>query len=123
MIAVLLDQGLPRTAAGLLREIGWDVQHVSERGMSQAEDVAIIEVARQEGRAVVTLDADFHALLAVSGAQGPSVLRIRMEGLKADQVATLIEQVFAVAGNALALGAMVTVLDGKIRIKHLPIVK
>lgn len=49
MIAVLLDRGLPRTAAGLLREIGWDVQHVSERGMSQAEDVAIIEVARQEG--------------------------------------------------------------------------
>ena len=78
MIAVLLDQGLPRTAAGLLREIGWDAQHVSERGMSQAEDVAIIEVARQEGRVVVTLDADFHALLAVSGAQGPSVLRIRM---------------------------------------------
>lgn len=123
MIAVLLDQGLPRTAAGLLREIGWDAQHVSERGMSQAEDVAIIEVARQEGRVVVTLDADFHALLAVSGAQGPSVLRIRMEGLKADQATSLIEQVFAVAGNALALGAMVTVLDGKIRIKHLPIVK
>lgn len=123
MIAVLLDQGLPRTAASLLREIGWDAQHVSERGMSQAEDVAIIEVARQEGRVVVTLDADFHTLLAVSGAQGPSVLRIRMEGLKADQVASLIEQVFAVAGNALALGAMVTVLDGKIRIKHLPIVK
>lgn len=123
MIAVLLDQGLPRTAAGLLREIGWDAQHVSERGMSQAEDVAIIEVARQEGCVVVTLDADFHALLAVSGAQGPSVLRIRMEGLKADQVASLIKQVFAVAGNALALGAMVTVLDGKIRIKHLPIIK
>ncbi|MDP1862365.1 MAG: DUF5615 family PIN-like protein [Thiobacillus sp.] len=123
MIAVLLDQGLPRTAAGLLREIGWDAQNVSERGMSQAEDVAIIEVARQEGRVVVTLDADFHALLAVSGAHGPSVLRIRMEGLKADQVTSLIEQVFAVAGNALALGAMVTVLDGKIRIKHLPIVK
>lgn len=123
MIAVLLDQGLPRTAAGLLREIGWDAQHVSERGMSQAEDVAIIEAARQEGRVVVTLDANFHALLAVSGAQGPSVLRIRMEGLKADQVASLIKQVFAVAGNALALGAMVTVLDGKIRIKHLPIIK
>jgi len=88
MIKVLLDQGLPRTAAGLLREIGRDVQHVSERGMSQAEDVAIIEVARQEERIVVTLDADFHALLAVSGAQKPSVLRIRMEGLKANQVAT-----------------------------------
>jgi predicted nuclease of predicted toxin-antitoxin system len=91
--------------------------------MSQAEDVAIIDVARQEQRVVVTLDADFHALLAVSGAQGPSVLRIRMEGLKADQVASLIVQVFSVAGDELALGAMVTVLDEKIRIKHLPIVK
>jgi predicted nuclease of predicted toxin-antitoxin system len=123
MIRVLLDQGLPRTAAGRLRERGWDVQHVSERGMSQAEDAAIIEVARHERRVVVTLDADFHALLAVSGAQEPSVLRIRMEGLKADRVASLIEQVFSVAGNELASGAMVTVLDGKIRIKRLPIVK
>lgn len=40
MIKMLLDQGLPRTAASLLRERGWDVQHVSERGMSRAEDVA-----------------------------------------------------------------------------------
>ena len=80
MIKVLLDQGLPRTAAGLLREIGWDVQHVSERGMSQAEDAAIIAMARQEQRIVVTLDADFHALLAVSGAKGPSVVRIRSGG-------------------------------------------
>ena len=123
MIKVLLDQGLPRTAAGLLREIGWDVQHVSERGMSQAEDVAIIDTARQEQRCVVTLDADFHALLAVTGAKGPSVVRIRSEGLKAAQIAALLQRVFDAAGNELGHGAMVTVLDGKIRIKHLPIIK
>ncbi len=122
MTKILLDQGLPRTAAGLLREIGWDVQHVRERGMSQAEDVAIIELARQEQRVVVTLDADFHALLAVSGAKGPSVVRVRSEGLKAVQIAALLQRVFAVAGHELGHGAMVTVLDEKIRIKHLPIV-
>ncbi|MBK7003071.1 MAG: DUF5615 family PIN-like protein [Rhodoferax sp.] len=55
---LLLDQGLPRTAANLLRERGWDAQHVSECGMSRAEDVAIIAHARQEDRMVVTLDAD-----------------------------------------------------------------
>lgn len=86
MIKMLLDEGLPRTAANLLRERGWDVQHVSERGISTAEDAAIIAIARQEQRMVVTLDADFHALVAVSGATGPSVLRIRMEGQKADQL-------------------------------------
>jgi predicted nuclease of predicted toxin-antitoxin system len=102
---------------------GWDVQHVGERGMSRAEDVAILQVARQERRVVVTLDADFHALLAASGATGPSVLRIRMQGLKADQAATLIERVLALAGDELGQGAMVTVADAKIRIKRLPITK
>jgi predicted nuclease of predicted toxin-antitoxin system len=123
MIKILLDQGLPHTAAGLLRERGWDVQHVSERGMSRAEDVAIIDLARLEQRMVVTLDADFHALLVLTGATGPSVLRIRTEGLKAEPVALLIERVLALASAELKHGAMVTVADGKIRIKRLPISK
>jgi len=123
MIKMLLDQGLPRTAASLLRERGWDVQHVSERGMSRAEDVAIIALAREEQRIVVTLDADFHALLAMSGATGPSVLRIRMEGQKADQVASLVERVLALASDELNQGAMITLADGKVRIKLLPVAK
>ncbi len=123
MIKMLLDQGLPRTAASLLRERGWDVQHVSGRGMSRAEDVAIIALAREEQRMVVTLDADFHSLLAVSGATGPSVLRIRMEGLKADQVVALVERVLALASEELNQGAMITVADGKVRIKLLPVAK
>lgn len=123
MIKMLLDQGLPRTAASLLRERGWDVQHVSERGMSKAEDAAIIALARQEQRMVVTLDADFHALLAVAGATGPSVLRIRMEGLKADQVAALIERVLVLASDELSQGAMITLAEGKVRIKLLPVAK
>ena len=123
MIKMLLDQGLPRTAASLLRERGWDAQHVSERGMSRAEDVAIIALAREEQRMVVTLDADFHALLAVSGATGPSVLRIRMEGQKADRVVALVERVLALASDELNQGAMITLADGKVRIKLLPVSK
>lgn len=121
MIKILLDQGLPYSAAGLLRERGQDAQHVSERGMSRAEDIAIIELARLEQRMVVTLDADFHALLALTGASGPSVLRIRTEGLKAEPVTSLIERVLALASDELRHGAMVTIADGKIRIKRLPI--
>lgn len=123
MIKILLDQGLPRSTADLLRTRGWDVQHVSERDMSRAEDAAILLAAQQEQRVVVTLDADFHSLLSLSGASSPSVLRIRMQGLKAEQVATLVERVVALASGELSQGAMVTLSDGKIRIKLLPITK
>jgi predicted nuclease of predicted toxin-antitoxin system len=35
---LLLDQGLPRSAAAMLRNIGFDVTHVAEIGLSQAEE-------------------------------------------------------------------------------------
>ena len=83
MKRLLLDQGLPRSTAALLAQAGWDVTHVSEIGMSHADDANILRRARAEQRVCVTLDADFHALLATSAERGPSVVRVRKEGLDA----------------------------------------
>ena len=58
---LLLDQGLPLSAATLLRSEGIDTIH-GEIGMSEAEDVEIIQRAREERRVIATLDADFHTL-------------------------------------------------------------
>ena len=68
---LLLDQGLPRSAAMLLREGGIDTLHVGEIGLAAATDNEILQRGRQEERVVVTLDADFHALLAFSKAASP----------------------------------------------------
>jgi predicted nuclease of predicted toxin-antitoxin system len=89
----LLDHGLPRSAAALLRERGLDAVHTGEIDYATAQDSAILERARQENRVVVTLDADFHMLLALSGASLPSVIRIRIEGLRADALAELLQRV------------------------------
>lgn len=43
---LLLDQGLPRSAADLLRKTGVDTVHVGEIGLAMAEDAAILEEAR-----------------------------------------------------------------------------
>jgi predicted nuclease of predicted toxin-antitoxin system len=75
---LLLDQGLPLSAAALLRDAGIDTIHVGEVGMSAAEDADIIQRAKEETRIIATLDADFHTLLALNIAIAPSVIRIRV---------------------------------------------
>ena len=123
MKRLLLDQGLPRTAGRLLAKSGWDVSHVAEIGMSRADDIDVLRRARAEQRICVTLDADFHALLATSGERGPSVVRVRKEGLDASALVALLQLVWPGIEDALTAGAMVTVTDRSIRIRHLPIVK
>ena len=57
---LLLDQGLPRTTAGLLRTDGIDTVHVGEIGRATADDLVILQLGKDENRTIVTLDADFH---------------------------------------------------------------
>lgn len=123
MKRLLLDQGLPRSTPALLVQAGWDVTHVADIGMSRADDVDILQRARAEGRVCVTLDADFHAILATSGEPGPSVVRVRKEGLDAGALADLLQAVWPDIEDALTAGAMVTVTDRAIRVRRLPILK
>jgi hypothetical protein len=58
--------------------------------MSRAADQEIIAWAVGENATVVTLDADFHTILAVSGATAPSVIRLRMQGLSAPAVVEIV---------------------------------
>ncbi|HYN42067.1 MAG TPA: DUF5615 family PIN-like protein [Thermoanaerobaculia bacterium] len=119
---LLLDQGLPRSAATLLMEKGFDTNHAGDVGLASASDAAIIDRARIEGRTIVTLDADFHALIALAGASSPSVIRIREEGLKGPALAELVERTVGLCRNELASGAVVTVRGGSIRVRALPVV-
>lgn len=118
---LLLDQGLPRTAAALLRDQGIDTFHTGEIGLATAEDAEILRLADAQGRTVVTLDSDFHALLAQSGNASPSVIRIRIERLRARAMADLLLKVVSDWQVELEAGAVLTVQPGRIRFRHLPL--
>ena len=77
--------------------------------------------ALREHRILVTLDADFHARLALSKAKGPSVIRVRIEGLCAGPLAELVQDVLQQSLPELKTGAMISVQEHRIRIRHLPI--
>jgi predicted nuclease of predicted toxin-antitoxin system len=96
---------------------------VSEIGMSRADDVDILRRARSEGRICVTLDADFHSLLAISGEPDPSVIRIRKEGLDATALAALLRGIWPGIEDAVEDGALVTVTERSVRVRRSPIAK
>lgn len=81
----------------------------------------ILEKGRQENRIVVTLDADFHALLALTEATSPSVIRIRIEGLRAPAFVVLMQQVLDGWPEILTQGAVLSVQQDRVRVRHLPL--
>ena len=121
VLRLLLDQGVPRDAAALLRTAGFICEHVGELEMSRAEDVEILGLARQRQAIVVTLDADFHAILAVSGAAGPSAIRLRLQGLNGPRIADLVVRVVHRFVEELRQGCLITVKLRKTTCHRLPI--
>ena len=118
---LLLDQGLPRSAASLLRNVGIDTVHTGEIGYATAEDAEIMKKAVREDRIVITLDSDFHMLLAQSGASSPSVIRIRIERLRAEAVVQLVQEILVDWRKELKAGVAITVQPGRIRFHDLPL--
>jgi predicted nuclease of predicted toxin-antitoxin system len=121
VIRLLLDQGLPRTTVELLSRDGWDVVHAYQCDLSTASDEEILAYARDGQRVICTLDSDLHSILAVTGAAGPSVIRIRQQGLRGADVASLLKRVWDEVGESLKDGAAVTVTERSIRLRRLPL--
>jgi predicted nuclease of predicted toxin-antitoxin system len=120
-VKLLQDQGLPRSTIQHLAAVGIAAEHIGELGLATADDPAILQAARQRQSVVVTLDADFHKTLAAQGAPSPSVVRIRIEGLKGNRLAAILAQVISLCSAELSAGAAVTVTASRIRVRALPI--
>jgi len=122
VIELLPDQGLPRSTVQYLRSIGLQSVHVGNLGLAAATDETILNAGRDRGAIVVTLDSDFHALLARSKASAPSVIRIRVQGVKGDGVARLIQQVVQAVESDLLAGAAGTVTERRLALRRLPLI-
>jgi predicted nuclease of predicted toxin-antitoxin system len=89
--------------------------------MARATDDKILDYSLGENAIIVTLDADFHMMLAVSGASGPSVIRLRLQGLGASEVVEIVQKILAGFEADLKRGSLVTVKAHKTTCHRLPI--
>ena len=118
----LLDQGLPRSTVRHLQKMGMEAEHAGCLGLASASDETILDEGRDRGAIVVTHDSDFHALLALSNASSPSVIRIRIQGMKGGRIARVIQQVVHVTKSDLLAGAAVTVSERRLALRRLPLI-
>ncbi len=110
----------PLTVAVLAAE-GVDVVRVSSLLPVNASDESILDLARQQGRVVITQDLDFSALLALGGHDQPSLVTLRLLNTDPDVVTQRLRQVLPQIEAALRRGCAVTVEDHTVRVRQLPI--
>ncbi len=118
---LLLDQGIPVDAAGMFRQLGYHCRHVSELGMQAAEDEEILDLAGIQSSVIITLDADFHSLVAVRGLTTPSVIRLRREGCRAEAAVEILVPVLEKYASELATGALISIKEHRITCHMLPV--
>jgi predicted nuclease of predicted toxin-antitoxin system len=115
------DVNVSRHVVVRLRELGLDVMRSSDVLDPRAPDDDIIAEARRRGAVLLTHDQDFTAILGLSGAAGPSLLNVRVSYVDAERIAHTIAAAVTAAAEDLEAGAIVTVDDGGLRIRRLPL--
>jgi len=78
----LADMGISPRSVAFLRDLGVEAVHLHELGLDRLPDAEIVKKARHEGYVVLTHDLDFGELLALSGAEVPSVVIFRLQNMR-----------------------------------------
>jgi len=101
--------------------LGHDAVHLSDQGLGRLPDPGIVEKARQEGRIVLVHDLGFGELVAASGTTLPSVITFRLRNMHPDRVNSALQSILSQHGEALEQGAMMSVTEGQVRVRRLPL--
>jgi predicted nuclease of predicted toxin-antitoxin system len=118
---VLVDMNLSPALCDVLARHGHDALHWSSVGNPRASDAEIMTWARAHGCVVLTHDLDFGTLLALTKARGPSVIQVRTQDVTPQHLELLLIPLLKDVQQTLEAGALVTVDEGRSRIRVLPL--
>jgi len=76
-LRLLLDQMIDADVAAELCSNGYDVERVSDFGLSQADDAEVLAKAIREDRILVTLDEHFGDWCVLPLGRHPGVIRVK----------------------------------------------
>jgi predicted nuclease of predicted toxin-antitoxin system len=100
--------------------MGTEAIYVRDIHMEAAADPDILACAREHGQVCVTLDHDFHRILAETAATSPSVILLRTQFTGYLETARLIARLLNEYPEELAAGVAMTAAGGFVRFRRLP---
>lgn len=120
-VKFLADMGISPRIVEFLQGLGHQASHLQQQGLHKLKDPEILKKARDEGCTLLTHDLDFGDLLAASGAELPSVIIFRLRSMRPENVNRYLLKIIRQYTDILEHGAIITATEGRIRIRHLPL--
>ena len=117
---IVIDMNLSPDWVKVLADAGWEAIHWSTVGDMRATDAVIMSWARTNGYVVFTHDLDFGILLALTQAESPSVIQVRTQDVFPGALGNRLIKVLREHQPVLEKGALLTVDEGKARVRVLP---
>jgi len=117
---ILIDMNLSPDWVKVFERNELQALHWSTVGDPRAPDRVIMDWASAHGYLVFTHDLDFGTLLAVTRANGPSVIQVRTQDVMPSYLESRILHVLGQYESALEKGALITVDENRFRVRILP---
>lgn len=118
---LLVDMNLSPAWAAVLTQAGWETIHWSGVGNLRGTDAEIMAWARQHGYVVFTHDLDFGTMLALTQAEGPSVIQVRTQDVTPVAIGKLVVAALRQFQTELEKGALIVLDEATVRARILPL--
>jgi len=113
----LADECCPAPVVRALRAAGHDVLSIAEAAASMP-DPQVLDLARSEGRILITEDKDFGEHVVRGGLSVPGLILLRLPAKRGSDAADRVMHVIGELGGQL-IGKYVVVLRDRIRLRSL----
>ena len=104
-----------------LSDAGFEVLHWFMTGNPGAPDNEIFDFARQNGYTIITHDIDFTHILALTGAESPSVVLIRAKNIMVQSFSEKLITALTDNQKIISDGAIIVIDEEKMRARILPL--
>lgn len=118
---LLVDMNLSPDWVTVLSQAGWETAHWSAIGDWHAADTEIMAWAKQNGRVVLTHDLDFGTILALTQAEGPSVVQMRTQDVTPSTAGKMVITALSQFQSQLEQGALIVLDAAQVRARILPL--